>query len=1397
MTPPQALTLRSICSSTLVSITNNTPVPEALHLMSQQGISSLVVLDDTRQLTGLITERDLILMAGTDNIERLVASDIMTSPVITASASMEYHEGYHLLARHDIRHLTVVDDTGYPIGMVTATDFIQHLGIEYLMEVKYVDNVTDSRLHFIAKETSLKEAFQEFSHCKTSCLLIGSRTHVQGILTEGDIVRLLEEQVDIHSTSVEEVMSTPVYSIPYGTPLSDAREQMITLECHRLLVTDKQGHAAGTITRNGLISGIQSHYIALLQESIVQLNQKLKTAEKEIQASHFAQALKHIAARMLNATDIDTLMSESITDLRRIVGADRVRLLMANDPAFSSATLLYENCSPDVPGTLEHSTHLPLTPQLSAVALRTMNQSGIHVSHDTEAYRQHDDYIQDDIKTIFCAPIRAKLAAPAILTLHFCKETREPSEAEIGLLQEFTAYFSSAMTSHSLQKRLSQDIKKREATEQHLQNLLNTLPHGIQENDLNGLITFSNPAHHRILGYEPEELVGKYIWDICFRPEEIARTKSRLAKLQADRPAPYVIETTKSTKQGSPVDIRINWCYQYDQQGKLSGLLSVITDITQQNIIKNELLIKDRAVRSTEDGVVISSAQGDWPIIYANPAIEQMTGYCQEELLGRNCRFLQNNDRNQPPLGIIRNALEKGHSCSVELRNYKKNGQLFWVRISISPVYNDAGVLTHFIGIQRDITASKAALVALEDSEHKYQAFFEDSNDAILVLSAEDWSVFEANPKANHMFGFADDSQQTFANATTAAAANTTAPKIIITDLSPFKNTVFDSMLIAFNKGEQSYRGHGYCVSCSGQRIPVEISATQLKIQHQRMVIATLHDQSFQIEAEERLQQSAIVFENSLEGVIITDAFTRITSINKAFKTITGYSAADVLGKKPAILRSGRHDAAFYDAMWSELRRNHQWTGEIWNRRKNGEVYPQLLTMTAILDKQGDVQNYVAVFSDVSALKESQQALEHQAHYDALTGLPNKLLLESRVQHLLSHQARSHSQFAVLFLDLDHFKNINDSLGHVAGDTLLVAVTERLQHCIRQDDTLARLGGDEFVFIMENILSVQDSALMAEKMIQQFIQPFSIEGQDVYISVSIGITLASNNNATYDELIRNADAAMYQAKAEGRNTYQYYSKEMTSQAFKRLSFEAMMRQSLQANDFELYYQPQIRLSDEKLIGYEALIRWQHPTLGLVMPDKFISIAEESSIILALGEWVLIEACRKGKQLLDDGKFFEHIAVNVSVQQLKKGDFLKIVISALNETGFPANKLEIEITESFLMGNELEATRVLTQLRNMGIRIAIDDFGTGYSSLSYLKQLPIDTLKIDRSFIQHLPGSPKDSAIVQTVIALGTALGLEVLAEGVETPEQRDLLLALGCYCVQGYLYSKPLPAEML
>ncbi len=634
------LTLQSICSCSLVSIATDTFASDIIRIMREQRLSSLIVLDLSKKLVGIVTESNIIHVASSTDISSLLAADIMTSPVISAPSDMPYHEAYHLLTQHDIRHLVVVNNEEQPIGIATPTDFIHHLGIEYLMEVKYVDNVIDHKLQFVPANASLKETFRLFSKNKANCLLIGSRTNVQGILTEKDIVRLLDEKIDLDTTTAQTVMNTPVFNVRYGTPLSEAREQMIAQGCHRLLVTDEHGFAAGIITRKGLISGIESRYIALLQESVLKLNHQLDVAEKEIQESHFAQALEHVAARMLSATDINTLLSESITDLCRVLCADRVSLLLANDTELSSATILYESCSPNFPGALAQSSQLPFTEAMKEAVQRTIEQQSIFIDHDSPTSPLHSIYQQWKIKTLFNAPLRIPRTNPAFLSVHFCKEIRQPSSSELRLLQEFTAYFSSAMTSQYLQERLAQDIKTRKATEQHLQAILNTLPHGIQEHDLNGRITFSNPAYHKILGYDAGELIGKYVWDLGFDTKERKKTKALFSKVLAEQPFPFPIETTKAHKNGSPVDIRLNWSYQYDQQGGLTGFLAVITDITQQNLIENELLIKDRAVRSTEDGILITSAQGDLPIIYANPAIEEMTGYSQEELLGRNSRFM-------------------------------------------------------------------------------------------------------------------------------------------------------------------------------------------------------------------------------------------------------------------------------------------------------------------------------------------------------------------------------------------------------------------------------------------------------------------------------------------------------------------------------------------------------------------------------------------------------------------------------------------------------------------------------------------------------------------------------------------------------------------------------------
>ncbi|MCU7845624.1 MAG: EAL domain-containing protein [Candidatus Thiodiazotropha sp. (ex Monitilora ramsayi)] len=548
---------------------------------------------------------------------------------------------------------------------------------------------------------------------------------------------------------------------------------------------------------------------------------------------------------------------------------------------------------------------------------------------------------------------------------------------------------------------------------------------------------------------------------------------------------------------------------------------------------------------------------------------------------------------------------------------------------------------------------------------------------------------------------------------------------------------------------------------------------------------------------EKQLQQSATVFESTWEGVMITDADNRILDVNKAFEEITGFSREEVIGQTPSLLRSGRHDRDFYQEMWEALRTDGQWRGEVWNRRKNGVVYPEWLNISTIQNKRGEVVNYVAVFSDITSIKRSEEELDHLAHHDPLTDLPNRLLFNSRLEQAIKHAKRNQSIFSILFIDLDRFKNINDSLGHKAGDDLLQQLAKRIQESIRLDDTVARISGDEFVVLLEDIGSAENTAVTVEKIMAVFNTPFLLDGHEIHITASIGISLFPVNGENVTTLLRNADTAMYRAKSDGRNTYQFYTQEMTNNAFERVVIENALRMALSRNEFHLVFQPQFQLESGKLIGIETLIRWQHPELGEVSPTKFIPLAEENGLIHDIGTWVLEHACQQGRTWLDKGFDFGRIAVNVARPQLQHSDFNEKVKHILERCALPADRLELEVTESYIMQNTSSAISQLDALRSLGLHLSIDDFGTGYSSMSYLKLLPIQKLKIDRSFVHDIPTDSNDMAICEAVIALSKALGLSVIAEGVETNSQAEFLIQKGCHEAQGYLYCKPLSANEL
>ncbi|PPK71784.1 PAS domain S-box-containing protein/diguanylate cyclase (GGDEF)-like protein/hemerythrin-like metal-binding protein [Methylobacter tundripaludum] len=546
------------------------------------------------------------------------------------------------------------------------------------------------------------------------------------------------------------------------------------------------------------------------------------------------------------------------------------------------------------------------------------------------------------------------------------------------------------------------------------------------------------------------------------------------------------------------------------------------------------------------------------------------------------------------------------------------------------------------------------------------------------------------------------------------------------------------------------------------------------------------------------LRIAATAFELQ-DAMLVTDANNVILKVNQAFTRITGYSAEEVLGKTPNLLSSGLHDKAFYTAMWDSINRTDAWQGEIWNRRKNGEVFPEWLIITAVKaadEKTEQIHHYVASFSDITSRKAAEEEIKQLAFYDPLTQLPNRRLLQERLKHSIDIERRDGKRLALLMLDLDRFKAVNDSLGHLAGDELLQQVAARITARLRDVDMVARLGGDEFVVLLEDIAHPEDAARVAEEIIFALSKSFQLtQSNDVQIGVSIGISLYPEHGASYEELTDHADAALYQAKDQGRGCYAYFSEDQTIAARERIALETRLRRAIEQQELRVFYQPQVDIASGRIVGAEALVRWQDPAEGLIPPLRFIPIAEETGLILDIGKWVLRETCRQGRRWLDEGLPPLTLAVNVSPQQFRRGNISALVEAVLNETGFPAEHLELEMTESGLLENQSNVMELLNKLRYQGVRLAIDDFGTGFSSLAYLKHFPLDVLKIDKSFIDDIPHLQDDMEIAATIIAMGHILGFKVLAEGVETPEQLAFLREKNCDSYQGYILSPPVPAE--
>ncbi|TJY58850.1 PAS domain S-box protein [Sinimarinibacterium sp. CAU 1509] len=816
---------------------------------------------------------------------------------------------------------------------------------------------------------------------------------------------------------------------------------------------------------------------------------------------------------------------------------------------------------------------------------------------------------------------------------------------------------------------------------------------------------------------------------------------------------------------------------EYAEDGAPLQSIGTVQDITERIRIEHELALEIESTRlmldTMTDGYIRADHQGK--ILDANETYCRLLGYKKSELLGKNIADLKAPGTEAEVAQRVALAVRERHA-QFDSQHRAKDGRLidFEVRASVIPG-DDPPQLAAFF---HDVTQARRVEAHYRELVNRIPA-----------------GVFRYRSIKAGGGGFEFVSERFCHLLLVDEAAARCDPAAVFSRIHAVDVPLVDTLRKEARRSHRAINWDGRVEHPDGIRwLRVEAGATE-EANGDLVWHGIVTDITERETANEQLRLNSAVISSTAESIMITDLDANIVSVNRAFTEITGYAAEEVIGRNANCVKSGRHDESFFQAMWRDLLASGHWQGQVWNRRKSGEIYPGWLNISVVRDSAGRPTHYVGVASDISQLKRSEEQLEHLAHHDPLTGLPNRLLIGSRLAHALEQARRNGSSVAVLFLDLDRFKTVNDSLGHPIGDQLLVAVAERMHKALREEDTLGRIGGDEFLILLENTSTSMAAAKVAESVLSAVAKPYRLNsGHELYIQASVGISLFPDDGDDGEVLIRNADAAMFRAKEQGRNTFRFYTESLTKTASERLEIETQLRRGLAAGEFHVHYQPIHRVSDRALVGAEALVRWQRPGMPEISPDIFIPIAEDCGVIAELGTQVLRTACADIHAWLEAGLSIETVAVNLSPQQFRGDDLEQLVADLLRKHALPAGVLELEITERGLMDLGETTLAKLNALKALGVRVAIDDFGTGYSSLSYLKMMPVDKLKIDRSFISDLPQDANEAAIARTIIAVARALDMSVLAEGVEREAQLDFLIAEGCDQCQGFLFGKAMPA---
>jgi diguanylate cyclase (GGDEF)-like protein/PAS domain S-box-containing protein len=951
---------------------------------------------------------------------------------------------------------------------------------------------------------------------------------------------------------------------------------------------------------------------------------------------------------------------------------------------------------------------------------------------------------------------------------------------------------------------------------------------------LDGRVLRASKSALTFFGVPVEQLIGINIDDLL-DPADLERLRPRLLGQQwSNRPLLYeliyadesfeeevVLRTIAeipaadaSRAEAPHLCHLLHGSVLYDQRGKEEGIILLANDIssvkqreelarqreTQKSldVLRDTLaLLQQKTAAAEQSEQRFSTAFSSCPVaasiataedgrfMEANENYERDFGWTMADLIGRTSVEVGL----WPDLATrerwAKEIRREGRVVNYETVWMHKNGERR--NVSLSAEFTELNGKPCVLAYATDITARKQAEQILAASEIRLRAVFNGVQSGVVVI-AENGIIESFNQSAEQMFAY--------------SAAEVIGHNVNLLMPEPYKTAHGGYLDNYRHSGIRKVIGRRRDVSArrkDGSIFPIELGITETLLNGARFFIGSIHDLSFRREAEAELRIAATAFE-SQEGMVVTDPDGVILRVNKAFTEISGYTAEEAIGQTPRLLKSGRHDAAFYHAMWEAIKTTGGWQGEIWDRRKNGTEYPKWLTISAVVGSEGVVTHYVGTHQDITERKIAEEKINDLAFFDPLTRLPNRTLLQDRLKQAMTASSRNGSHGSLLFIDLDNFKTLNDTLGHDVGDLLLQQVAQRIAASVREGDTVARLGGDEFVVVLESLSgNAGEAATQTEavggKILETLNRTYQLNATEYRSTASIGATLFKGLQNSIDDLMKHADLAMYKSKQTGRNALHFFDPVMQTLLIERAAAEANLHRAIEDHQFLLHYQAQV-VDKGRVTGVEALVRWQHPELGMVLPDKFISLAEETGLILPLGQWVLETACtRLASWAIRPEMADLTVAVNVSAKEFGEPDFVHKVLATLNQTGADPTKLKLELTESLLVDNIEGVIEKMFALKARGVCFSLDDFGTGYSSLSYLKRLPLDQLKIDRSFVRDVLIDPNDAAIARTVVALAQSLGLGVIAEGVETEAQRVFLADSGCHAYQGYLFSRPLPLE--